>query len=72
MLSFHTHLRRYRLLALLVAAATLIAVGVATIWGIRAFSRSTERVEHSYRVMAAIETTEAAVRSAESDARPTV
>ncbi len=61
--------RPLRLAAFAVAALLLVAVGVATAWGIRGFARGAEWVEHSYQVMAAIDGVEGAVRTVESTAR---
>ncbi|MDQ3617229.1 MAG: hypothetical protein M3374_00620 [Pseudomonadota bacterium] len=63
-----SRLHPYRFAAFSVATLLLVGVGVATVWGIRAFSRSTEWVEHTYQVIAGIEATESAVRAAESSA----
>lgn len=60
---------RYRLPAFLLAAALLAAVGVATVLGLRGFAESARWVEHSYQVIAEIESTLAATRAAESSAR---
>jgi len=65
----HARLRPYRFAGFAVAVALLVAVAVATVWGIRGFALSTDRVEQSYRVLAAVEATESAVRAAESSAR---
>ncbi|MFD0739538.1 diguanylate cyclase [Lysobacter koreensis] len=64
-----SRLRPYRSPALALAIVLLIGVGVATIWSIRGFSRGTEWLEHTYQVIARIEATESAVRTAESTAR---
>ena len=61
--------RPLRFAAFLVAAVLLVAVGVATVWGIRGFARGAEWVEHSYRVVTAIGDVEGAVRTVESAAR---
>ena len=61
--------RPLRFAAFMVAAALLVAVGVATVWGIRGFARGAEWVEHSYQVIAGIGGVENAVRTVESTAR---
>ena len=61
--------RPLRFAAFMVAAALLVAVGVATVWGIRGFARGAEWVEHSYQVIAGIDGVENAVRTVESTAR---
>lgn len=61
--------RAYRLPAFLLAAALLAAVGVATVAGLRGFADSAQWVEHSYQVIAEIESTLAATRTVESTAR---
>ena len=61
--------RPLRFAALMVAAVLLVAVGVATVWGIRGFARGAEWVEHSYQVIAGIGDVENAVRTVESTAR---
>lgn len=61
--------RPLRFAAFMVAAVLLVAVGVATVWGIRGFARGAEWVEHSYRVVTAIGDVEGAVRTVESAAR---
>ena len=61
--------RPLRFAAFMVAAVLLVAVGVATVWGIRGFARGAEWVEHSYQVIAGIGGVENAVRTVESTAR---
>ncbi|OHE83947.1 MAG: hypothetical protein A2190_07110 [Lysobacterales bacterium RIFOXYA1_FULL_69_10] len=61
--------RPLRFAAFMVAAVLLVAVGVATVWGIRGFARGAEWVEHSYQVIAGIGDVENAVRTVESTAR---
>ncbi|MGO1069446.1 diguanylate cyclase [Lysobacter sp. CA199] len=61
--------RAYRLPAFVLAAALLAAVGVATVAGLRSFSSSSQWVEHSYQVIAQIESTLANTRTVESSAR---
>ncbi|ROU07045.1 sensor domain-containing diguanylate cyclase [Lysobacter enzymogenes] len=61
--------RAYRLPAFVLAATLLAAVGVATVAGLRSFANSAEWVEHSYQVIAEIESTLAATRTVESSAR---
>ncbi|RPE81319.1 diguanylate cyclase [Vulcaniibacterium tengchongense] len=63
------NLSRFRLPAFVLAVALLGAVGLAMVLSIREFTRKTDRVEHSYQVMAAAEAVRSAVRSVESDAR---
>ncbi len=64
-----SRLSPYRLPAFLLAAVVLVGVGVATILGIQGFSRSVAFVAHSYQVLAALEATETAARTTESNAR---
>ncbi|MET4726448.1 diguanylate cyclase (GGDEF)-like protein [Lysobacter enzymogenes] len=61
--------RVYRLPAFLLAAALLAVVGLATVVGLRSFAESAEWVEHSYQVIAELESTLAATRTVESSAR---
>lgn len=61
--------RAYRLPAFVLAALLLAAVGVATVVGLRSFAESAQWVEHSYQVIAEIESTLAATRTVESSAR---
>lgn len=61
--------RAYRLPAFLLAATLLAAVGVATVLGLRGFAESARWVEHSYQVIAEIESTLAATRTVESTSR---
>lgn len=64
-----SRLHAYRYPALALAVLLLLVTGAATIWGIGNFSASAARVEHTYRVINAIESTVAGVRAAESSAR---
>ncbi|QWP79176.1 diguanylate cyclase [Lysobacter sp. K5869] len=66
---FASRYRAYRLPAFLLAAALLAAVGIATVVGLRGFAESAEWVEHSYQVIAEIESTLASTRTVESNAR---
>lgn len=59
----------YRLPAFVLAGALLAVVGVATVLGLRSFADSSQWVEHSYEVLAEIESTLAATRTVESSAR---
>ena len=61
--------RAYRVPAFVLAAALLVAVGVATVLGLRSFASSSRWVEHSYQVIAELESTVAATRTVESSAR---
>ncbi|MEH6416046.1 sensor domain-containing diguanylate cyclase [Pseudomonas sp. CGJS7] len=67
--SFAQRFRAYRLPVFLLAAALLAAVGVATVVGLRSFASSSEWVEHSYQVIAQIESTLATTRTVESSSR---
>ena len=62
-------LRAYRFSAFVLAATLLVMVGVAMVLSIRGVTRSIDRVEHTYQVMAAAEAVRSTSRSAESSAR---
>ena len=60
---------KFRTLTFLFALSLLAGVGISSVWGIVQFSRSAERVEHSYEVLAKNEEVKATLRSVESSAR---
>ena len=64
-----SRLRPLRYPAFVVAVALLAMVGVATAWGLAELRRGVDRVEHSYRVLLALHSTQGHLRSAESAAR---
>ena len=62
-------MRPLRFPALVLAAALLVMVGVAMVWGLAELRQGVDRVEHSYRVLLALHSAQGHLRSAESAAR---
>lgn len=64
-----SRLRFYRFPAFVLATTLLVGVGAAMVWSIHGFTRSAERIEHTYQEMTAAEAVRSATRSVESNAR---
>ena len=62
-------LRPLRYPALAVATALLLAVGIATVWGLAELRGGVDRLEHSHQVLGALDGALGSLRSAESSAR---
>ncbi|MHB8913247.1 MAG: CHASE3 domain-containing protein, partial [Lysobacter sp.] len=64
-----SRLRTARFLSFALAAALLVAVGIAMVLSLRGVTHSNEAIEHTYQVMAAAEAVRSSARSVESSAR---